>query len=270
MNAPEPITHTLLDRQGIRHGFFTRQGGVSTGLYEALNTGLGSADDPAAVAENRRRVAGAMGGGPEDLAGCYQVHSAIARVADGPWCGNRPEGDAVVSKTSGVICAVLTADCAPVLLADSEAGVVGAVHAGWKGALSGVVHSAVTAMQALGARPDRIVAVVGPCIAQASYEVGADFQDRFEHHDPGAGRFFAAGVAMDRRMFDLPGFVLWRLEQAGVANTAWTGHDTCADETRFYSNRRAFQRGEPDFGRLMSAISLGQASPSPSTTPLWK
>ena len=162
----------------------------------------------------------------------------------------------MVSRTPGVICAVLTADCAPVLLADAEAGVLGAVHAGWKGALGGIVHSAVTAMEALGARPGRIVAVVGPCIAQPSYEVGADFQARFEHHDPGSSRFFAAGVAADRRMFDLPGYVLWRLEQAGVGAAAWTGHDTCADETLFYSNRRAFQRGEPDFGRLMSAISL--------------
>ncbi|ADL02139.1 peptidoglycan editing factor PgeF [Brevundimonas subvibrioides] len=257
MSVPEPITHPLLTQAGLRHGFFTRQGGVSTGLYEGLNTGLGSADDPSAVAENRRRVADAMGGGPDDLAGCYQIHSAITRVADGPWRGDRPEGDAVVSVTPGVICAVLTADCAPVLLADPEARVVGAVHAGWKGALGGVVHSAVTAMEALGARPDRIIAVVGPCIAQASYEVGADFQDRFEHHDPGAGRFFADGVTGDRRMFDLPGYVVWRLEQAGVGEAAWTGHDTCADEAVFYSNRRAFQRGEPDFGRLMSTITLG-------------
>jgi YfiH family protein len=256
MTGPVPITHPLLDRAGARHGFFTRAGGVSTGLYEGLNTGLGSADDPAAVVENRRRVAARMGGAPDDLAGCYQIHSAITRVAEGPWRAGRPEGDAVVSVTPGVICAVLTADCAPVLLADAEAGVVGAVHAGWKGALGGVIPSAVAAMATLGARPDRMVAVVGPCIAPASYEVGADFQDRFEHHDKGSGRFFAAGATPDRRMFDLPGFVLWRLEQAGVGDAAWTGHDTCADEAAFYSNRRAFQRGEPDFGRLMSTIRL--------------
>lgn len=254
---PEPITHPLLDRAGVRHGFFTRRGGVSEGLYAGLNTGVGSKDDPAAVAENRRRVAEAMGGGPDDLANCYQIHSAVTRVADGPWRGERPEGDAVVTTTPGVIAAVLTADCAPVLLADAEAGVVGAVHAGWKGALGGVVHSAVAAMQALGARPDRIVGVVGPCIAQASYEVGADFEERFAHHDPGAERFFIEGASADRRMFDLPGFVLWRLEQAGVGEAAWTGHDTCADEALFFSNRRAFQRGQPDFGRLMSAIALG-------------
>jgi len=257
MSEPRPITHPLLDRAGVRHGFFTREGGVSTGLYEGLNTGLGSNDDPVAVAENRRRVAATLGGGPDDLAACYQIHSAITRVADGPWRGDRPEGDAVVSATPGVICAVLTADCAPVLLADAEAGVVGAVHAGWKGALGGVVQSAVTAMQSLGARPERMVAVVGPCIAQASYEVGIDFMERFEHADPGSGRFFAPSPSPAHRMFDLPGFVLWRLEQAGVSDAARTGHDTCADEAVFYSNRRAFHRGEPDFGRLMSAIRLG-------------
>lgn len=256
MSDLRPITHPLLEKAGVRHGFFTRAGGVSTGLYEGLNTGLGSADDPEAVAENRRRIAAHLGGGSDDLAACYQIHSAITRVAEGPWAGDRPEGDAVVTATVGVIPGVLTADCAPVLLADAEARVVGAVHAGWKGALGGVVHSAVTAMEALGARPGRIVAVVGPCIAQASYEVGVDFQDRFEHHDPGSERFFIEGAAPDKRMFDLPGFVLWRLKQAGVGEAAWTGHDTCADEALFYSNRRAFQRGEPDFGRLMSVIAL--------------
>lgn len=253
-DLPQPITHPLLDRQGVRHGFFTRQGGVSTGLYAGLNTGLGSNDDPAAVIENRRRVAASLGGSPEDLAACYQIHSSIARVAERPWHGDRPEGDAVVTRMPGVICAVLTADCAPILMLDPEAGVVAAVHAGWKGALTGVVQSAVTAMQTQGARSARIVAVVGPCIAQASYEVGADFQARFEHHDADTARFFVPGRADDKRLFDLPGFVLCRLAQAGVGDAVWTGDDTCADEARFYSNRRAHLRGEPDFGRLMSAI----------------
>ena len=255
--ALSPITHPLLDRAGVRHGFFTRQGGVSTGLYEGLNTGVGSKDDPAAIAENRRRIAEHFGGVPDDLAACFQIHSAVCRVAEAGWKGERPEGDATVSATPGVICAVLTADCAPVLLADPEAGVVGAAHAGWKGALDGVVHSTVVAMQALGADPRRMVAVVGPCIARASYEVGADFQDRFDHHDPGSARFFAPGEAADKRLFDLPAFVLWRLEQAGVADAAWTGDDTRTDAMQFYSNRRAFLAGEADFGRLMSAISLG-------------
>lgn len=252
-----PITHPLLERAGVRHGFFTRAGGVSTGLYDGLNTGVGSNDDPAAVAENRRRVAGWFGRGADDIAACYQIHSAVCRVAESGWRGERPEGDAVVTAASGVVCGVLTADCAPVLLADAEAGVVGAAHAGWKGALGGIIHSTVAAMQANAADPRRIVAVVGPCIAQASYEVGADYQERFEHHDPGSNRFFAPGEAPDKRLFDLPGFVLWRLEQAGVGEAAWTGHDTRADAARFYSNRRAWLNGEADFGRLMSAISLG-------------
>ena len=254
--ALDPITHPLLEQAGVRHGFFTRRGGVSTGLYEGLNTGVGSEDDPAAVAENRRRVAEWMGGPPDDLAACYQVHSAIAHVADAGWRGHRPEGDASVTAAPGVICAVLTADCAPVLLADPEARVVGSAHAGWKGALSGIVEAAVRAMQSLGADPARMVAVVGPTIAQASYEVDTAFEDRFLAEAPGSQRFFIPGAAPDKRMFDLPGFVLSRLEEAGVRQAAWTGHDTRADETRFYSNRRAFLRGDPDFGRLMSAISL--------------
>ncbi len=252
----QPITHPLLARAGVRHGFFTRLGGVSTGLYEGLNAGVGSGDDPAAVAENRRRVAQAMGGALDDLCGCYQVHSAIAHVTDRGWVGERPQGDAVVTSTPGPICTTLTADCAPVLLADAEAGVVAAAHAGWKGALGGIVAATVEAMQGLGAEPGRMVAVVGPCIAQASYEVGADYQARFEAEAPGSARFFAAGASGDKRLFDLPGFVLWRLEQAGVGEAAWTGHDTRADAGRFYSNRRAYLAGEPDFGRLISAIAL--------------
>lgn len=251
-----PITHPLLDKAGVRHGFFTREGGVSEGIYAGLNAGVGSKDDPAAVAENRRRVAEWIGGGLDDLCGCYQIHSAVARVADSGWRGERPEGDAVVSAVRGPIASVLTADCAPVLFADAEAGVVGAAHAGWKGALGGIIHSTVAAMEALGARPERMVAVVGPCIAQASYEVGADYQARFAHHDPGSERFFAPGAAEDKRLFDLPGFVLWRLEQSGVSDADWTGDDTRADAVRFYSNRRAFLTGEPDFGRLVSAITL--------------
>ena len=251
-----PITHSLLDRAGVRHGFFTRQGGVSTGLYDSLNTGVGSTDDPAAVTENRRRIAEHLGGVPDDFAACFQIHSTLARVAGEGWNGDRPEGDATITAAPGVICAVLTADCAPVLLADPRAGVVGAAHAGWKGALDGIIQSTVVAMQAAGAEPRRMVAVVGPCIAQASYEVDAAFQDRFDHQDPGSVRFFERGASPDKRLFDLPGFVLWRLEQAGVGDTAWTGDDTRADEARFFSNRRAFLNGEPDFGRLMSAIRL--------------
>lgn len=256
MSALSPITHPLLDKAGVRHGFFTRLGGASEGIYASLNTGVGSNDDPSRVAENRRRVAAHLGGRPDDLAACYQVHSAIAHVAEAGWKGHRPEGDASVTRAPGVICGVLTADCAPILLADAMAGVVGAAHAGWKGALSGIIQSTVVAMTEMGARPSRIVAVVGPCIAQDSYEVGADYQDRFEAEAPGSGRFFMEGATPDKRLFDLPGFVMWRLEQAGVRQAAWTGHDTRADETLFFSNRRAFLAGEPDFGRQMSAIAL--------------
>jgi YfiH family protein len=251
-----PITHPLLDVPGVRHGFFTRAGGVSEGLYAGLNVGVGSSDDPAAVAENRRRVAAWFGRAPEELATCYQIHSAITRVADRPWNGARPEGDAVASATFGLVCGVLTADCAPVLICDPEGPFVAAVHAGWKGALQDVTHSAVQALAALGARPSRMRAIVGPCIGPDSYEVGAEFRERFAHHDPGSEQFFRSAATDGKALFHLPAFVLWRLEQAGVGAAAWTGHDTCADETRFYSNRRAFQRGEPDFGRLMSAICI--------------
>src|SRR5690606_6682332 len=180
------------------------------------NAGVGSKADPAHVAENRRRAAEWMGGSADDLCGRYQIHSAVARVPASGWSGERPEGDAVAAGATGPVLTVLTADCAPVLCADADAGVVGAAHAGWKGALGGIIHSTVAAMQSLGAEPARIVAVVGPCIAQGSYEVGADYQDRFAHHDPSSERFFAPGATDDKRQFDLPGFVLWRLEQAGV------------------------------------------------------
>lgn len=250
------LTHPLLDVPGVRHAFFTRGGGVSSGIYDSLNVGLGSGDAQADVRENRRRCAATFGADPDHLFTAYQIHSSLVRVVEAPWGDHRPEGDGVVTGQPGLVCGALTADCAPVLLADPHARVVGAVHAGWKGALSGVVHSGVAAMQALGALPERTVAVIGPCIGPDSYEVGADFQERFEHHDPGSSRFFRPGAAPDKHMFDLPGFVLWRLAEAGVTRSAWTGHDTCTDEARFFSNRRAFKRGEPDFGRLLSAISL--------------
>ena len=241
---------------GVRHAFFTRQGGVSEGIYASLNVGLGSKDDPAAVAENRRRVASHFAAEPSSLVSCYQVHSATALTADGPWTG-RPEGDAVVTATPGLVCGALAADCAPVLLADPQARVVAAAHSGWKGALGGIVESAVAAMEALGARADRITAVVGPCIGPDSYEVGLEFLERFTAEDADAHRFFRPGGAADKRMFDLPGYVLGRLARAGVRDAEWTGHDTCAEEALFFSNRRAFKRGEPDYGRLISCIALG-------------
>lgn len=250
------LTSPLLDLSGIRHAFFTRGGGVSTGVYESLNVGRGSGDLPADVGENRRRTAAHFGLPPAALSTAYQIHSATALVAAHPWGDERPQGDAVVTTTPGILCGALAADCAPVLLADPEARVVAALHAGWKGALGGIVAATVETMIGLGARPDRIAAVVGPCIGPASYEVGLEFLAAFEAADADHGRFFAAGASTEKRMFDLPGFVLSRLGAAGVGATAWIGCDTCADEARFFSNRRAFRKGEPDFGRLLSAIVL--------------
>jgi YfiH family protein len=256
VSALPALTSPLLDLPGVRHAFFTRAGGVSAGIYDSLNVGRGSGDDPADVTENRRRTAAHFGLPAPALSTAYQLHSATALVADRPWGDARPQGDAVVSLTPGVLCGALAADCAPVLLADPQARVVASVHAGWKGALGGVVEAAVAAMVDLGADPRRIAAVVGPCIGPASYEVGLEFLAAFEAVDAGHGQFFVAGAAADKRMFDLPGFVLARLRGAGVGTCEWVGCDTCADEARFFSNRRAFKRGEPDFGRLLSAIVL--------------
>jgi hypothetical protein len=251
------LTSPLLDGlPGVRHAFFSRQGGVSTGFYESLNLGRGSKDAPAAVAENRRRAAAHLQVEEPALLACYQTHSATAVTAEHAWGDERPEADAVVTATPGLACGALSADCAPILLADAEAGVVGAVHAGWKGALGGVVLSAVNAMTRLGADTNRVTAVIGPCIGPLSYEVGQEFHLRFEAEVPGAGRFFRPARQPDKRLFDLPAFVLQRLAEAGVTRTAWIGADTLADETRFFSNRRAVLRGQSDYGRLLSAIVL--------------
>ncbi|MGZ3346722.1 MAG: peptidoglycan editing factor PgeF [Caulobacteraceae bacterium] len=249
------LNNALLDLPGVRHAFFTRQGGVSTGVYDSLNVGVGSRDDPDAVQENRARAAAALGVGHSQLLTCYQIHSSVAVTADKPFA-ERPEADGVVTSTPGLACGALSADCAPILFADAEARVVAAAHAGWKGALGGVVAATVDAMVAKGARRERIAAVIGPCIGQASYEVGEDFMDRFSLEAPGSERFFAPGRAPEKRQFDLPGFVLQRLAQAGVEQAQWIGRDTCADENLFFSNRRGFLRGESDYGRLLSAIVL--------------
>lgn len=250
------ITSPLLDVPGVRHAFFTRQGGVSEGIYASLNVGVGSGDAPGDVAENRRRAAAHFGAPPEALATCYQIHSATALTAARSWGGARPEGDAVVTATPGVVCGALAADCAPVLIVDPQARVAAAAHAGWKGALGGVVEAAVAGMRELGAEPRRMVAAVGPCIGPASYEVGLDFLERFAAADPANAAFFRPGEAADKRYFDLPSFVLSRLAAAGVGAAEWVGRDTCAEEALFFSNRRAFKRGEPDYGRLLSAIVL--------------
>lgn len=252
--SPLPVlTSPLLDLPGIRHAFFTRQGGVSEGLYASLNVGAGSNDDAEAVQENRRRAAAHLNG---ELVTAYQVHSPTALVADGPWPAGPPQADAVVSAVPGVICGALSADCAPILLADPQAKVVAAAHAGWKGALTGVAEAAIGRMETLGARRDRIRAAVGPCIGPESYEVGLEFAHRFLQHDRAYAKFFQSGASDDKRMFDLPGFVLARLKAAGVQRCEWIGRDTCAEEDLFFSNRRAFRRGEGDYGRLLSAIVL--------------
>ncbi len=256
MSTLDVLTSPLLDLPGIRHGFFTRTGGVSKGLYEGLNVGVGSSDLAKDVTENRRRAAAHFGLECSALSTCYQVHSATALVATQAWADHRPEGDGVVTQTPGVLCGALAADCVPILFADPAAGIVAAAHAGWKGALAGIAQTTVAKMQSLGAIPSRIVAVLGPCIGPTSYEVGLEFRDRFLAADSQNGRFFVSGETSEKQMFDLPAFVLSRLRVAGVETCGWIGADTCTDEVRFYSNRRAVKRGEPDFGRLLSAIVL--------------
>lgn len=238
---------------GVPHGFLGRRGGVSTGSYASLNVGLGSPDLPEAIAANRRRAVEAVAPGAA-LATCYQIHSATVVTVAEP-LRERPEGDALVTDRPGLMLGVLTADCAPVLLADLDAGVVGAAHAGWKGAFAGVTDRTLDAMEALGADRARVRAAVGPCIAQASYEVDDAFRRRFVGEDDANARFFAPGRA-GRHHFDLEGYVAHRLTGAGVGQVEPLGLDTCADEERFFSFRRATLRGEPDYGRQISLIAL--------------
>jgi YfiH family protein len=247
------IRSRLLER--VPHGFLGRRGGVSTGLVSGLNVGTGSQDDPAAVAENRRRAAEAVLPDAR-LVTVYQVHSPDCVVADTWDFEDRPKADALVTDRPGLLLGILTADCAPVLLADAEAGVVGAAHAGWKGALGGVVESTIATMERMGARRDRIAAAVGPCIARSSYEVDEAFARRFEETDPDNERFFTDGRA-GRFQFDLEGYVAARLAAAGVTRVDALGLDTYADEEQFFSFRRATHRGEPDYGRQIALIGPG-------------
>jgi YfiH family protein len=253
---PSRILHPLLDLAQIQHGFFTRHGGVSQDIYGSLNLGLGSNDDQAAVLENRKRVAASFGRPENYLLTLYQVHSNIALKVNEPFTGERPEADGLVTARAGVILSALSADCAPILFCDPQSRVVGSCHAGWKGALGGVIESTIRAMCQQGAKAERIRAVIGPCIQQVSYEVGADFEATFVKDDPESKAFFIACSESDKRMFDLPGYCLMRLKRAGVAEMASTGHDTCADGTQFFSNRRAFKTGEADYGRLISCIMI--------------
>lgn len=249
----EPLTSPLLE--GVTHGFFTRRGGASSGIFEGLNCGGGSSDQAEIVALNRDRAAAAMGVETAHLATVHQVHSADAVTLDAPPTRPLPKADGVVTATPGLAIAILTADCQPVLFADRAAGVVGAAHAGWRGALDGVLEATVAAMEALGATRRAIHAVIGPAISQPAYEVGEEFQQRFLDHDPDNARFFTAG-APGKFQFDLPGYGLKRLTLAGVGKAAWTRHCTYSDPRAFYSYRRATHRGEADYGRLLSAIRL--------------
>jgi len=249
--APELTAQT-----GIAHGFFERNGGVSSGIYATLNTGLGSNDRREDVLENRRRVADAMAVPPEHLLTLYQVHSADVVHVRSPADAKAVKADAMVTTTPGLALGVLSADCAPVLFADGQAGVIGAAHAGWGGAFRGVLEATADAMVALGARREAIKAVVGPCIAQASYEVGPEFLERFVDADGANARHFVPSTRQDHHMFDLPGYALERLRCAGLSAPVWLGLDTCADPARFFSYRRSVHRAEGDYGRQISAIAL--------------
>ncbi len=240
---------------GVRHGFVGRQGGVSTGIFASLNVGLGSSDAPEAVRENRRRAVEAVAPGAV-LVTLHQVHSNVVVPVTGA-CpdAERPHADAMVTATPGLALGILTADCAPILLADAEAGVIGAAHSGWKGALHDIAGVTVAAMEALGARRERIVAAIGPCIARASYEVDAAFRERFLTDSAAHDGFFARGRG-DRFQFDLEGFVAMRLAAAGVRQVKALGIDTYPDEGRWFSYRRTTHAQEPDYGRQISLISL--------------
>jgi hypothetical protein len=241
--------------QGVPHGFLGRRGGVSTGVVAGLNTGTGSADDPALVAENRRRAVEAVLPGAR-LVTVYQVHSPDAVTVIEPYDeALRPHADALVTDRPGLALGILTADCAPVLLADREAGVVGAAHAGWKGAIGGITDSTIAAMETLGARRERIAAAVGPCIARASYEVDDSFFRRFAEADPANERFFADGRA-GHHQFDLEAYVAHRLAAAGVRTVEALGEDTYSQPDRFFSFRRTTHRGEPDYGRQIAIIGI--------------
>jgi hypothetical protein len=241
---------------GIRHGFFTREGGVSGGVYAGLNGGLGSRDDPAAVRENRRRMAERLGVVPENLLSVHQTHSPDAVVATGPWPGPaRPKADAMVTTNEGLALGITTADCAPILFADARARVIGAAHAGWKGALTGILESTIDAMEKLGAERGGMVAAIGPLIRQPSYEVGSEFVERFIEADADNAAFFLPGERNGHAMFDLASYIRGRLENAGVLMIDDLGVDTYSD-ARCYSYRRSVHRGETDYGRHVHAIAL--------------
>jgi polyphenol oxidase len=241
---------------GLRHAFFSREGGVSGGIYAGLNAGIGSQDDPAHVAENRRRMAEQMGVAPAHFLTVHQTHSPDVVVATAPWDATaRPRADAIVTRTEGLSIGASAADCGPILLVDPNARVIGAAHAGWKGALTGILESTVEAMEKLGAERGDMIAAIGPLIRQQSYEVGGEFVERFMEADAGNALFFIPSARDGHSMFDLAGFIRMRLENAGILMIDDTGVDTYSDE-RFYSYRRSVHRKEPDYGRHVHAIAL--------------
>ncbi len=255
-----PTPHLVADalrHKDIVHGFFGRQGGVSQGPFDSLNCAITTGDRPEDIGENRRRTADALGADPAKLVSTYQIHSADVVAVDKPWgLDARPKADALVTRVPGVTLGILTADCAPILFSDAEAGVVGAAHAGWRGAKLGVAEATVAAMVKLGADPGRIDAAVGPCIGQASYEVGPEFPGPFLADDPANARFFRPGVREGRSMFDLAGYVGDRLERLGLKSVSLLGRDTCAEADRFFSYRRTCLAGEKKFGCEISAIAI--------------
>ncbi len=254
-DIPAPLTSENLQASGvaIKHGFFTRRGGVSRGLYGSLNIGIGSDDEALLVAENRLRVARSLGALHDQPVTVSQCHSTDVVVAEDVWRDERPKADAIVTRVPGLAIGILTADCGPVLFADGEAGIVGAAHAGWKGAIGGVVENTIAAMVELGAQRDRIVATLGPCISQANYEVGPEYFATFVSAGNTNERYFTPSNRVDHHMFDLSGYVVDRLNNSGITGDM-LGRCTYADEERFYSYRRSVHKKEPDYGRQISAI----------------
>ena len=259
MSVPKlsPLSSPALAEAGIRHAFFTRKGGVSTGIYASLNGGIGSDDDKATVAENRARMAQHMGVPASHFISLYQIHSPTCLTVTEPWgMTERPQADAFVTRKKGIALGIGTADCGPVLFADPVMQVIGAAHAGWKGAKGGVLEATLDAMEALGARRERIIAALGPMLSQTNYEVGPEFMAQFIAEDAANIRFFCAGAKPDHPHFDLPGYISMRLARAGVGTVEDLAFCTYADEARFYSYRRKTHRGETDYGRMISAIVL--------------
>jgi YfiH family protein len=256
MSIPPFISAASLSHSGIRHAFFTRDGGVSRGVYASLNGGTGSRDDPENVRENRNRMAAALGVPSERFLVPFQVHSADAIVVNEPWQGARPRCDGVVTNVPGLALGVTGADCGMLLFSDARAGVIAAAHAGWKGALRGIIEATVAQMEKLGARRSDIAVALGPTIGGKSYEVGPEFRARFVDCDSKNQSFFTRSERDGHSYFDLPGFIAMRANEANVGSFEDLALDTYADETRFFSYRRVTHRGEPDYGRLIAAITL--------------